>query len=127
MEFLLDTHTLIWFFNGDRKLSENSKTIIQDINTNKFISVASIWEMSIKQSKGKLHLQSSIEEIVLHLVENGVDILNINTTHALKVKALNFHHKDPFDRMLIAQAMVEQLQIISVDKIFDAYGVERVW
>lgn len=85
-----------------------------------------IWEVSIKQSIGKLQLKKSFEEIVDNFSQNDISILDIQLPHALKVKELDFHHKDPFDRLLIAQAMVEQLQIISVDKIFDAYGVERL-
>jgi len=127
MDFLLDTHALIWFFNGDSKVSNQSVEIIQNVNNLKFISVANVWEMAIKQSKGKLQLNDSIENIVLYLFENGIDILDIKTEHALKVKELPFHHKDPFDRMLIAQAMAENLKIISVDGIFDQYGIERVW
>lgn len=127
MAYLLDTHTLIWFFEGDTKLSKLATEIIEEKRNPVYLSVVSIWEIAIKNSIGKLELQKTIETIVNDTKKDGISILNIKTEHALKVKELPFHHKDPFDRMLIAQAMVEDFKIISVDAIFDQYEIEKVW
>ncbi len=127
MGYLLDTHSFIWFFEGDDKLSDSAKAVIKDLSNPVFVSTVNVWEISIKQSIGKLQLKKPLEAIVDNFSQNDISLLDIKLPHALKVKELHFHHKDPFDRMLIAQAIVEQLKIISVDKVFDAYTVERVW
>jgi len=127
MKYLLDTHTLLWFFKGDAKLSKLVTEIIKDKSNPVYLSVVNIWEIAIKNSIGKLRLHKTIEAIIEDAKKDNILILNIKTEHALKVKELPLHHKDPFDRMLIAQAIVEDFKIISVDEVFDQYEIEKVW
>jgi len=128
MRLLLDTHTFIWAATLDEQLSSKAKELLLDSENELFISVASIWEMSIKASIGKLILHQPIEQIVNEQVQiNGVQILNIELPHALAVAALPWHHRDPFDRLLICQSKLEKLTVLGRDSMMDAYDVERVW
>ena len=126
-QYLLDTHALIWFLEGDSQLSETAKNIILDTNNQLSISLASIWEMAIKMSIGKLSLTQSIEQIVQRLPLEFINILPIEVPHVLAIQNLHFHHKDPFDRILIAQSLVEDFTIVSIETIFDQYLVKRAW
>ncbi|HEX8117982.1 MAG TPA: type II toxin-antitoxin system VapC family toxin, partial [Pyrinomonadaceae bacterium] len=90
-----------------------------------FLSVASLWEMAIKVSLGKLTLSAPLD--VLTPQRHGVELLSIQAAHAIAVSAMTFHHRDPFDRLLVAQAIIEGMQIISADAAFDAYPVKRLW
>jgi len=128
MRLLLDTHTFIWAATLDEQLSSKAKTLILDSENELFLSVASIWEMSIKASIGKLILQQPIEQIIneqIHL--NGLKILNIESAHALAVASLPWHHRDPFDRLLISQSKLEHMPILGRDRAMDAYDIERRW
>lgn len=128
MKHLLDTHSLIWFIDGDAKLSVRARQLIDDEANELFISVASLWEMAIKFSIGKLNLGRPFAELFPEqLVDNSIEILGITVDHLRAVCDLPFHHRDPFDRLIIAQAVVEQMPIISVDTILDSYGVKREW
>ena len=128
MRLLLDTHTLIWMASLDDKLSEKAKSLILDTDNELFLSVASIWEMSIKASLGKLILQQPIEQIINQQVQtNGLQLINIETTHALAVSTLPWHHRDPFDRLIIAQSQLENLTILGCDTAMDVYDIKRVW
>ena len=128
MRVLLDTHTFLWFIEDNRNLSATARRIIEDGDTQPGLSVASIWEMAIKVSIGKLELRQPFESLIpQQLAENDITLLGISVSHAIRLTTLPFHHRDPFDRLLIAQAMVEQLPILGVDAAFDAYGVERIW
>ena len=119
MRYLLDTHSLIWFLNGDDQLSDFARQLIEDENHELFISIASLWEMSIKFSLGKLNLGQPFETIFpTQLESNSIAILAITVEHLTAVCNLPFHHRDPFDRLIIAQAQVELLPIISTDRIF---------
>lgn len=104
MENLLDTHTLIWFLNGDSDLAVNAKEEIIRKPYNNFVSIASVWEISIKLSIGKLKLKSPFENFIYQVKKNSFYILPISTTDTLALSVLPFHHRDPFDRMIIAQA-----------------------
>jgi len=128
MRLLLDTHTFIWAATLDEQLSARAKALILDSENELFLSVASIWEMSIKASIGKLILNQPIEQIITEQVQiNGVQILNIESVHALAVAALPWHHRDPFDRLLVCQSSLEKLTVLGRDSAMDAYGIERVW
>lgn len=127
MNLLLDTHALIWFFERDPQLSKNAKNLIEDPANQNFFSVASIWEMIIKQGIGKLELSKPVVEITRHIQRNGIEILGISSDHALKVGELEMHHKDPFDRLIIAQSICLNFTLISKDEIFDRYPGKRFW
>jgi PIN domain nuclease of toxin-antitoxin system len=128
MNYLLDTHTFLWFIGDDSSLSVDAKSFIESAENLTYLSIASIWEMAIKVSLNKLAISSPfINFISTQCVENGVEILDIKFEHIGLVATLPFHHRDPFDRLIIAQSLHEQLPIISMDNAFDSYGVERIW
>ncbi len=128
MRLLVDTHALIWFAENDSNLSARAREALRDEANVLLCSVASIWEMAIKASLGKLKLGSPLEPgFRRSLEENGVVILPIEYRHAAHVLSLPWHHRDPFDRLLVAQAVLEQLTLISHDACLDAYGVRRIW
>jgi len=128
MKLLLDTHTFLWFIMGNRNLGSSARELIEDIANEKFFSVASLWEMAIKLSLGKLTLTAPLDELIpQQLSMNGVELLNITIDHVTEVARLPFHHRDPFDRLLIAQAVVEKMVVVGIDAAFDAYQVTRLW
>ncbi len=128
MKLLLDTHTFIWFVMGDTQLSQPARQLIEDQSNDKLVSRATIWEMAIKYSLGKLNLQQTFRPFIQqHLAGNGFDILAISNEHIFAVAGLPYHHRDPFDRLLIAQSLTEQFPLISVDTKFDRYAVQRLW
>lgn len=127
-KYLLDTHTFLWMAADSSKPGSNALTAILDTSTELLLSVASVWEMAIKVSLGKLQLPQPIESFVLsQLKSKDIMLLQIQLQHLAVVTSLPFHHRDPFDRLIAAQAMVEQLPIISTDAAFDAYAVKRFW
>ncbi|MBD2413543.1 twitching motility protein PilT [Nostoc calcicola FACHB-389] len=128
MQVLLDTHTLIWFFQGHQSFSEKMRLLIEDQNNEKLISIVSVWEMSIKQSIGKLSFGLPIKTFIEQQIAlNDFNLLNINLDHIDVITTLPLQHRDPFDRILIAQAMVENIPIVSADTAFDAYSITRLW
>ncbi len=128
MRLLLDTYAFLWFINGDARFSTTARALIEDSANTSSISVASIWEMAIKVSIGKLTFRQPFTTLLPQQLErNGIALLGITIDHALAVTALPFHHRDPFDRLLIAQAMTEQLPLVSADVVFDSYAVTRLW
>ncbi|HEX8398671.1 MAG TPA: type II toxin-antitoxin system VapC family toxin [Pyrinomonadaceae bacterium] len=128
MRLLLDTHTLLWFIAGSTSLSANARSLIEDAANEKFVSIASIWETAIKVSIGKMTLSAPFNVLFPHQLQiNGFDLLPIKVEHTSVLTTLSFHHQDPFDRLLIAQAIEENLTFVSVDKIFDDYGITRLW
>jgi PIN domain nuclease of toxin-antitoxin system len=128
MRILLDTHTLLWFIEADSQLSVRARHRIEESETDVYLSIASVWEMAIKVSVGKLALRGPLEEVVSYQQQaNNITILAITIDHIARLTTLPFHHRDPFDRLLIAQAIAENLPILSVDSVFDAYGVTRIW
>ena len=129
MRILLDTHTLIWFFAGDSQLSATARILIEDEDNNKLVSIASIWEMAIKESKGhRLNFSLPFEDYIKQKLSwEDFNLLNINLYHLNAIVTMPFHHKDPFDRLLIAQSMVEGIPILSKDSAFDAYSINRIW
>ncbi len=124
---LLDTHTLIWFIDGSDLLSQKARNEIEDENAINFVSIASLWEIAIKASLGKIELKTSFNQINNKLVENGFEILPITFEDTLIISNLPFHHRDPFDRIIIAQAMTNKMTIFSKDGQFSLYGVKVIW
>jgi len=124
---LLDTHTFLWFIGGNRELSKTARAHIEADNTNNFVSIASLWEMSIKISLGKLHLNAPFSEIGQHIIRNGFEILPITVEDTLILSTLPFHHRDPFDRIIVAQALNNSLTVITKDDNLASYGAKVVW
>jgi len=109
-------------------LSPAARSAIEDGNNDVYISAASLWEIAIKVSIGKIELSEPFEVLIpQQLAENEIELLDISVEHTILVTSMPFHHRDPFDRLIAAQAKIEQLTLISVDEIFDLYGVERLW
>jgi PIN domain nuclease of toxin-antitoxin system len=128
MRLLLDTHAFLWFIMGDSKLSTTARAAIEDPGNEKLLSVGSIWEIAIKVSLGKLALAEPFPVLIpRELSRNGFPILALSLAHAARISAMPFHHRDPFDRLLIAQAQEETLVIVSLDGNFDRYGIKRIW
>lgn len=127
MRLLLDTHVLLWHFEDSVSLSKTAKTAVNDPSNQLFISVASLWELSIKISLGKLRLEVPIREMVAGYVKTGTTILSIAEEHALATGSLPWHHRDPFDRMLVGQAQLEGLTILTFDPLVRQYDVPNVW
>jgi PIN domain nuclease of toxin-antitoxin system len=126
--FLFDTQAMLWFFWDDPQLSRDAKAAIEDPSNRKLVSVASCWEIAIKVGLGKLDLgESSGTFLPREIARNNFELLNITLDHATAVEKLPLHHRDPFDRLLIAQSMVENLQVIGADPTFDMYGTKRLW
>ncbi len=130
MAYLLDTHTFtfLWFLEGSKRLSKKTKDIIVNPKNKTFISIASIWEMGIKLSLDKLELDLSLEELKQELIRNEIEILPLDFDHIITLSKLEYHHRDPFDRILISQAKSEKLTILSKDSHFKLYKqVKVVW
>jgi PIN domain nuclease of toxin-antitoxin system len=128
MKLLLDTQAFLWFIMGSSNLSPSARALIEDEASERFLSVASLWEIAIKLSIGKLTLSAPFDVLIpQQLSLNGIELLGVAIHHATVVSTLPFHHRDPFDRLLIAQAIVESMPIISMDTAFDMYAVNRLW
>jgi len=127
MNYLLDTHTLIWFLNGDENLSLKARKAIESSEAANFVSIASLWEMTIKISLGRLELNTSFEQIGEEINNNNFKMLPISFQDTLTISSLPFHHRDPFDRLLIAQSLNNDFILISKDKFFDSYRIKTIW
>ena len=128
MNLLLDTHAFLWFIEGNDKLSERAKGLIEDRENDRYLSVGSLWEMAIKVSIGKLDVPLPFTRLVReHVRSNAIDILGLRAPHLDIQRSLPFHHRDPFDRMIIAQAKVEEMKVVGSDKKFEHYDVELLW
>ena len=128
MALLLDTHTFLWWVDDSPRLTEPARSAIGQPDQACFVSLASCWEIAIKVSLGKLTIGSSFERFVAEqMAVNGFQPLAITLGHVARVVALPFHHRDPFDRLLAAQALDQDLDIVSIDPVFESYGVRRVW
>jgi len=124
---LLDTHTIIWLANDPKLLSVTAKAALNS-ESRLLLSHVSVWEMAIKIKTGKLNLQLPLKEFILKATEkHSLDFLAISLDHIYYTQTLSLYHQDPFDRLLIAQSLIENIAIISSDKIFDSYDVKRVW
>jgi PIN domain nuclease of toxin-antitoxin system len=128
MKLLLDTHTFIWWANEPEKLSKKVLAACQDNSNTLILSVVSAWEMQIKMQLGKLKVSRPIEELIKAQQQaNSLQVLPIELAHVMSLSNLPAHHKDPFDRLLIAQANIEAATLISVDPVFSSYGVQVLW
>ena len=128
MILLLDTHTFLWFWWDDPQLSQTAKEAIRSPANRKLVSTASCWEVAIKVSQGKLDLGAPYRGFIhQHLVRNNFELLPIADDHLAGIIDLPFHHRDPFDRLLVAQAFYEEIPIVSGDKQLDTYGIQRIW
>lgn len=128
MDYLLDTHTLLWFLEGSSDLSPTSRKIIEDKNSVVLVSLVWIWEITIKQNLGKLVLNIDLGELKNKLYENDFQFLPIDFEHIIGLSALPLSHRDPFDRLLISQAITENLVLISKDAIFSSYqDLNLIW
>jgi len=128
MRCLLDTHALLWCFNASPSLSSRARRLIEDGSNEILVSAASAWEIATKVRLGKLPTgEELVSELDRYLAQLGFDVLPISLQHAVRAGKLPGEHRDPFDRMLIAQAQAEDLSIISNDRVFDSYHVQRIW
>ena len=128
MRLLLDTHALLWWLDGDRRLSRKARAAIGDEDNALFVSAASAWEIATKARLGKLPGAVAVaEDVVGSVSAQGFSSLDITVLHAQRAGRLPGAHRDPFDRLLIAQAQLEDLTLVSKDEVFDAYGVMRLW
>jgi PIN domain nuclease of toxin-antitoxin system len=127
-KLLLDTHTFLWWVQDAPDLSQRARRAIANAQTSVYLSAASVWEMAIKASLGKLRLAVSVEQFVsTQLAANGFKLIDIGFRHLARVEALPRHHGDPFDRLLIVQAQLEGLTLVSKDTAFKKYDIERLW
>ena len=128
MKLLLDTHAFLWFTLGDDRCSPAARKAIEDPLNQSWISPAAHWEIAIKIRLGRYSLPGDFEAFVAHAVNvNGFRILAIEPKHTAPLTTLPLHHRDPFDRLIIAQAIVEQMIIVSADEALDAYPIARIW
>jgi len=127
MNQLLDTHALIWFLNGDAELSAKAKNAIENSSAVNFISIVSLWEIAIKISLGKLELKTPFIQIAEKIEDNGIQILPVTFEDTFILSTLPFHHRDPFDRIIISQGINNKMSILSKDAYFSNYDVEIIW
>jgi PIN domain nuclease of toxin-antitoxin system len=128
VDLLLDTHTFLWFVFGSIRMSEKAEALIQDPANRKFLSLATPWEVGIKVSTGKLTVSQPVDQFFAEeMYANSVQMLPITLAHIARVSTLPFHHRDPFDRILIAQSLTENMALVSADAALDAYSIVRLW
>jgi len=127
MNLLIDTHAFMWFINGDKSLPAKVINLIKNIENKCFISIASIWEIAIKFSLGRLDLEGEFGEISNFLNENDIEIIPITFEHIQTLLRLEYYHRDPFDRIIISQGIYDSLVIVTKDENFKNYNVKLVW
>jgi len=127
MNLILDTHTLIWFLNGDKKLPDKVKAVIEDSNNSTIISIASIWEIAIKLSLGKFSFPKGFKYFLELVESNGFYPLPITFEHALVLSTLEFIHRDPFDRLIISQCKADNLVLATKDENIKRYNIQTIW
>jgi PIN domain nuclease of toxin-antitoxin system len=128
VKILLDTHAFLWFIAGDSQLDVYARQLIEEPGNERYLSVATVWEITIKSSLGRLTIPTPPSTLIReHVWANAIDLLAITAEHFDTLHTLPYHHKDPFDRLLIAQAMHEGMLLITKDPAFDAYGVQIAW
>jgi PIN domain nuclease of toxin-antitoxin system len=128
VRLLLDTHAALWFFHADRRLSASARRAIQRVDNERFLSIAAAWEMAVKVSVGKLRLPTTTGRFLTeHLPRNRMSLVAITLGDVERVEGLPFHHRDPFDRLIAAQAIERALTIVSADPVFEQYGLDRIW
>lgn len=127
MKYLLDTHAYLWWLGSPTRLSAGALEAVGDKAATVFVSMVTFWELAVKSSLGKLALSCGVEQLESELGLDGMVLLPIKIRHCGTVSNLPFHHRDPFDRLLVAQTMVEGLSLVSRDAQLDSYGISRVW
>lgn len=127
MDLLLDTHALLWFITGDKQLPEKIVALMGDSDNKCFVSIASIWEIVIKLSLDKLEIKGGFETIEDFLDNNDFEIIPVDFSHTKALLKLKRLHNDPFDRMIISQAIAEKLVVVTKDRFFKEYEVEVIW
>jgi PIN domain nuclease of toxin-antitoxin system len=128
MKILIDTQSVIWFAENNAQLTKAARAAIEDTNNICYVSLASFWEMSIKMNLGKLVVNGlSLSEFMDEVDKNDIKMLDIKRQHILENERLPLFHRDPFDRLIIAQAITDTMHIVSSDSAFDAYPVTRIW
>jgi len=128
MRALLDTNSFLWFISGNEKLSIKARNFIEDFENELVLSIASLWEIAIKVSIGKLQLLKHFDILIPEKIEeNEIEILNLELKHFSTMMKLPFHHRDPFDRIIIAQSITENISVITSDGIFEDYLVKVIW
>lgn len=127
MDYLFDTHVFIWYAVGDKRLSPRARDLLES-HHERFISIASIWEMAIKVNIGHLKFKQPFNKLVANQLKiNQYRLLNLELEHFYRLINLDLHHRDPFDRLIISQALVEDIPVVSRDEKFDSYDIVRVW
>jgi PIN domain nuclease of toxin-antitoxin system len=127
VKLLLDTHAFLWFAAGDRRLSRRARAAMEADNAELFVSAASIWEIAIKASLGRLTLPVPVDAYVAEKISEGYRMAPVTWAHTAAVQQLPFYHRDPFDRLLVAHARAERYTIVTRDRVFRKYGVDVVW
>jgi PIN domain nuclease of toxin-antitoxin system len=127
MRYLLDTHILLWTLESPRKLSNSARRIVEDPASKLLLSIATPWELAIKTNSGKLDAAKILEKFELFISSGSYELLQASVSQAIRAGFLPPHHRDPFDRLLAAQALDLNVPLISRDDIFDLYGVKRIW
>lgn len=128
MRLLLDTHVFLWWVGASRGLSRKARSAIGSGRNECLVSIATAWEMAIKVSLGRLRIDGALDRFLPEqIAANGFRPLPIDLKHAARVATLPFHHRDPFDRLLVAQALEEELAVVTADPVFAKYGVKQVW
>ena len=128
MTIILDPHTFLWFIAGDKKLSAQARSLIEDPNNRVLLSIVSLWEVVVKASTGKLPLSRTFPDLIRQDVDgNGIEVLPTTLAHLEALAVLPLLHRDPFDRLLIAQSISEGIPIVGTDMAFDQYSITRLW
>lgn len=127
MKLLLDTHTFLWWDSNPDRIPASTIALIQQSSNQILLSLVTPWEIQIKTQLGKLNLQAPLSNIIRQQTENGISILPITLSHILELDELPLHHKDPFDRLLIAQSRIEKATLVSCDSILEKYDCQVLW
>ena len=128
MKLLLDTHAFLWWVEGTPAFGRRGKAAVSNPENEILLSVASCWELAIKLSLGKIRLAKSLDRFILEQLSlNGFSLLDVQFRHVVRVADLPFRHRDPFDRLIAAQALEDDLALVSSDRVFRKYGVDVVW
>ncbi|HXR39063.1 MAG TPA: type II toxin-antitoxin system VapC family toxin [Terracidiphilus sp.] len=127
MKYLLDSHTLLWILETPARLPNRTRQIVEDPGSGLLVSIATPWELAIKTNSGKLNAAKILKEFDHSILSAGYDLLETKVSHVVRAGMLPLHHRDPFDRLMIAQALELGIPIVSRDPVFDLYGVKRIW
>ncbi len=127
MNLIIDTHVLVWYINGDKLLPDKIINLIKNTENKCYVSISSVWEIAIKLSLKKIEIKGGFDIIKFFLYDCDVEILPVTFEHIQQLIKLEYFHRDPFDRIIIAQGLCERLSIVTRDKIFKKYGVKIIW